>query len=58
MTTDANLKHEQNLSSLPLAIIVLRAKSNRLTDLIPLVDRSLGSLSQPISKTLIEIVAE
>lgn len=58
VTTDANLRHEQNLSSLPIAIIVLRARSNRLSDLVPLVDRLLELLSQPIAKNLIEIAPE
>jgi hypothetical protein len=37
LTVDQNLKHQQDLSKLPVAVIVLVARSNRLTDLIPLV---------------------
>lgn len=58
ITTDANLQHEQNLAQLPLAVIVLRARSNRLTDLRPLVPRLLLMLSSPITRSLIEISAE
>jgi predicted nuclease of predicted toxin-antitoxin system len=37
VTTDANVRHQQNLQTLPISVIVLRAMSNRLADLLPLV---------------------
>ena len=37
VTTDRNLSFQQNLQALPLAVIVLRARTNRLADLLPLV---------------------
>ena len=37
LTTDRNLSFQQNLQALPLAVIVLRARTNRLADLLPLV---------------------
>jgi hypothetical protein len=37
--------HFSNTSDLPLAVVVLRARSNRLTDLEPLVPALLGALS-------------
>lgn len=37
VTVDRNLSFQQNVANLPLAVIVLRAKSNRLSDLRPLV---------------------
>jgi hypothetical protein len=37
ITVDANLKYQQNLSALKVAIVVLRAHSNDLSDLLPLV---------------------
>jgi len=36
VTVDKNLPHQQKLDGLPFAIIVIRAKSNRLADLKPL----------------------
>lgn len=36
ITLDTNLKHQQNLSSRKIAIILLRARSNRLSELAPL----------------------
>jgi len=35
VTVDRNLYFQQNLRDLPLAVIVLRAASNRLHDLLP-----------------------
>ena len=37
VTVDRGLTFQQNTRGLPLGIIVLRAKSNRLADLLPLV---------------------
>jgi predicted nuclease of predicted toxin-antitoxin system len=38
VTMDRSLQHQQNLSDRSFAIIVLRAKSNRLLDIAPLAD--------------------
>jgi len=37
VTVDKSLRHQQNLSIRPFGVIVLRAKTNRITDLLPLV---------------------
>lgn len=37
VTVDKNLPNQQQLSNRPFAVIVLRAKTNRLEDLLPLV---------------------
>jgi hypothetical protein len=37
VTVDGNLSHQQNVQALPIAIVVLHAKANRLADLLPLV---------------------
>ncbi len=44
LTVDQNLKHQQNIQSLPIAIVVLIASSNRISDLrqlLPAVERCL-----------------
>jgi len=41
---DKGIEYEQNLSNSHLAVIVLRAKSNRLSDLVPLVPDCLKAL--------------
>lgn len=37
LTADKNLEHQQNTAALPLAVVVLRARSNRLQHLQPLL---------------------
>jgi len=47
LTVDKNLPYQQNLATLPIALIVLEANSNELVALLPLVPRleqALGSL--------------
>jgi hypothetical protein len=38
VTTDKGIPHQQNISRLDLAVILLRAKSNAYEDLAPLMD--------------------
>ena len=48
VTVDQNLRHQQNLSSVGIALIVLVAASNRLADLLPLMpsaQMALGSIN-------------
>lgn len=42
---DRNLSFQQNLPAFDIAVIVLRAKSNRLADLQPLVPHLLAAVS-------------
>lgn len=44
VTVDRNLAFQQNLGELQIAVIVLRAKSNRLNDLKPLVPGLLAAV--------------
>jgi hypothetical protein len=44
VTVDRNLPFQQDLSRLSLAVVVLRARSNRLTDLQVLVPQLLAAL--------------
>lgn len=48
VTVDRNLSFQQNLSSFSVAVIVLRAESNRLADLQPLVPKLLAAI--PVAK--------
>ena len=45
LTVDRNLSFQQHLPSFTIAVIVLRARSNRLADLRPLVPGILRQLS-------------
>jgi predicted nuclease of predicted toxin-antitoxin system len=44
VTMDKGLEYEQNLAGKSIAILILRAKSNRLADLLPLVPELLRTL--------------
>ena len=44
VTVDRNLSFQQNVGSLPIAIVVLAAKTNRLADLIPRVQELLAAI--------------
>lgn len=44
ITVDRNLPHQQNLSSFRIVVLILSGKSNRLTDLAPLVPAVLNAL--------------
>jgi Domain of unknown function (DUF5615) len=55
LTIDRGLEYQQNLRSRKLSVILLRGKSNRLSDLIPLVPDVLVSLSSLVSGQLIRI---
>lgn len=55
LTMDRNLKHQQNLAALPIAVVVLVAKSNRLSDIVPLIPDLTAALARLAPKTLIEV---
>jgi hypothetical protein len=44
VTVDRNLSFQQNLAALPISVFVLHAKTNRLSDLRPLVPRLLAAM--------------
>ena len=48
VTTDRNLPFQQDLSRFSIAVIVLRAQSNRVTDLRRMIPQLLGAL--PVAK--------
>lgn len=37
LTSDRNIKYQQNISGRSVSILILRAKSNRMKDLLPLM---------------------
>jgi hypothetical protein len=44
LTTDRGYEHQQNPSTLPLPVIILRARSNALPDVLPLVPQLMSIL--------------
>lgn len=55
LTKDANLQYEQNLVNLPLAVVVLRAATNDVDDLRPLIPRLLVTLDSLTPQSLVVI---
>ena len=55
VTVDKNLQFQQDLRRRPFAIAVLRAKSNRICDLLPLVPKLLAALPAVIPGQVIKI---
>jgi hypothetical protein len=54
---DGNLEHQQNLSALPIAVLVVVAASNRLEHLTPMVPGILRELSRIPPKSLPKVSA-
>jgi len=46
VTVDRNLAFQQNTADLPVAVVILRARTNRLVDLKPLVPKLLNRLPE------------
>ena len=57
VTVDRNMSFQQNLGSLPIAVVILHAKSNRLADLRPLVSSLLAAIetAKPGIATVVDI---
>jgi hypothetical protein len=55
VSLDQGMEFQQNLTGRNIAVILLRAKSNRLADLIPLAGKILKSLSSIEPGLLIRI---
>jgi uncharacterized protein DUF5615 len=57
VTVDRNLSFQQSLTSFPIAVVILHAKTNRLADLQRLVPALLSALEsvQPGTATHLEI---
>ena len=52
LTMDQNIEFQQILSALPIAVLVVVAKSNRMEDVAPLVPEILEALRQLPAKSL------
>lgn len=57
ITVDRKLPFQQDLASIDLVIVLLKAPSNDIDDLIPLIPRLLEALAKVGDRTLIEIEA-
>ena len=57
LTADQNIEFQQNLKTLPIAVLVLVADSNRIESLEPLVQAMLRALAALQPKTLVRLEA-
>ncbi len=57
LTMDGNLEFQQNLATLPIAVLVVETISNRMKHLVPLLPGILKELSEIPSKSLRRIGA-
>jgi predicted nuclease of predicted toxin-antitoxin system len=57
VTVDRNLSFQQNVPGLRIAIVVLRAKTNRLVDLLPVVPNLLVQLASAKAGTVTIVTA-
>jgi hypothetical protein len=55
LTADQNLQFQQNLGALPLAVIALAARTNKLEDLRPWVPELLKRLATLQARTFVRI---
>ena len=58
LTSDRNLKYEQNLQQVGISVIVMAARTNRLGDLLPLVSKVNEALVKIKLGELIEVSLE
>ena len=57
VTVDAGFECQQNLARLPLSVLLLRARSNRLEDLEPLNPEALNQLRDAAPCTFLKVGA-
>ncbi len=55
LTKDSNLQYEQNLVDLPIGVIVLRAASNDIDDIRPLLPELFRALTVRPSKQVVHV---
>jgi len=57
VTVDRNLSFQQNLATRSISVIVLRARTNRLTELVPLVPGLLSAI-ETATPGMVQLVGE
>ena len=57
ITVDKNLEHQQNLETLPIAVVVLYAQSNELRYLLPLIPKLQEVLANLLPRALVRVGA-
>ncbi|MCA1837971.1 MAG: DUF5615 family PIN-like protein [Actinobacteria bacterium] len=55
ITIDKNIEFQQNLTSLPLSVVLVRARSNRIDDLEPLASAVQEAVEGIVPRTLVRV---
>ncbi|MCA9287586.1 MAG: hypothetical protein KDA05_03320 [Phycisphaerales bacterium] len=55
LTVDAGIAHQQDRDSLPLAVVLIRSRSNRIVDVRPLVPAILNAVRGRPPKGFVEV---
>ena len=55
ITKDQGIEHEQNMAALPLSVVVVRAKTNKINDIRPLVPELLSALGSLKPHSLVKV---
>ena len=57
ITGDRNIEFQQNLATLPVAVVVLIVPTTKLPDLLPIVPNLLATLASLTPRTLVHVRA-
>lgn len=55
ITKDSGVEYEQHLPTLPVAVVILRAKTNKLDDIRPLLPELMMALANLESKKVVHV---
>ncbi len=55
ITKDTGIRYEQNLATLALSVVVLKAKTNKIEDIRPLLPELMQRLSKLIPKSVVRV---
>ena len=57
LTADRGIEHQQNLAMLPIAVLIVLARSNRMEDMAPAVPAILTALSELQPRSIRKVAA-
>jgi len=55
ITKDQGIEHQQNMSNLPLSVVVIRARTNKIDDIRPLIPELLSVLASLTPRSLVQV---
>jgi predicted nuclease of predicted toxin-antitoxin system len=55
ITKDSGVEYEQHLAALPVAVLILRSKTNKLEDIRPLLPAMMGVLANLQPKSIVRV---